>query len=140
MHGDPIGMIFEYVIGNKAPSSRLGLLFFAFGNVSVHFEQGRILPLCEFCNLVMAQCNKLGGLTHHLCEVLMMAQLIPRIMNTTTMKGDWAELKGKLKQQFAILTDDDLLLQEGKEDELYGRLQQKLGKSKEELHTLISKL
>ena len=56
------------------------------------------------------------------------------------MKGDWSELKGKLKQKFAILTDDDVLLQEGKEDELYGRLQQKLGKTKEELHTLISEL
>lgn len=69
-----------------------------------------------------------------------MVQLNDKIMNTTTMKGDWSELKGKLKQKFAILTDDDVLLQEGKEDELYGRLQQKLGKTKEELHTLISEL
>jgi uncharacterized protein YjbJ (UPF0337 family) len=61
-------------------------------------------------------------------------------MNTTTIKGDWNELKGKLKQKFAILTDDDLLLEEGKEDELYGRLQQRLGKTKEELHTLVSGL
>ncbi len=61
-------------------------------------------------------------------------------MNTTEMKGDWNELKGKLKQQFAILTDDDVLLEEGKEDELYGRLQKKLGKTKEQMHELISKL
>lgn len=61
-------------------------------------------------------------------------------MNTTTIKGDWNELKGKLKQKFAILTDDDLLLEEGKEDELYGRLQKRLGKTKEELHTLVSGL
>lgn len=61
-------------------------------------------------------------------------------MNTTEAKGDWNELKGKLKQKFAILTDDDVLLEEGKEDELYGRLQQKLGKTKEQMHELIAKL
>jgi len=54
-------------------------------------------------------------------------------MNTQTIKGNWNELKGKLKQKYAELTDDDLLYVEGKEDELYGRLQQKLGKTKEEL-------
>ena len=43
--------------------------------------------------------------------------------NTTELKGNWAELKGKLKQQFATLTDDDLLFAEGKKDELVGRLQ-----------------
>lgn len=60
--------------------------------------------------------------------------------NLTEFKGDWNETKGKLKQQFAILTDDDLLLADGKQDELLGRLQKRLGKSKEEIHTLISKL
>ena len=50
------------------------------------------------------------------------------------------EIKGKLKQKFALLTDDDLLLTEGKHDELYGRLQKKLGKSKEEVEKLISEL
>ncbi|WP_445731109.1 CsbD family protein [Mariniflexile sp.] len=59
-------------------------------------------------------------------------------MNTTQIKGNWNELKGKLKQKYAILTDDDLLFSEGKEDELVGRLQEKLGKTKEEIHTLIS--
>ncbi|MFA5848244.1 MAG: general stress protein CsbD [Bacteroidetes bacterium GWF2_40_14] len=61
-------------------------------------------------------------------------------MNTTEAKGNWNETKGKLKQKFAILTDNDLLLAEGKEEELYGRLQIKLGKSKEELHKIISEL
>ena len=61
-------------------------------------------------------------------------------MNTTELKGNWNETKGKLKQQFASLTDNDLLLEEGKQDELMGRLQVKLGKSKEELHELISGL
>ena len=60
--------------------------------------------------------------------------------NTTELKGNWAELKGKLKQQFATLTDDDLLFVEGKKDELVGRLQTKLGKSKEEVHKLIGEI
>ena len=46
--------------------------------------------------------------------------------NLTALKGDWNETKGKLKQQFASLTDDDLLLAEGKQEELLGRLQKKL--------------
>jgi len=61
-------------------------------------------------------------------------------MNTTELKGNWNEQKGKLKQIFAELTDDDLLLVEGKKDELMGRLQTKLGKTKEELHAIIEAL
>jgi len=61
-------------------------------------------------------------------------------MNTLNMKGNWKEIAGKLKQQYANLTDDDLLFKEGKEEELLGRLQQKLGKTKEELRKLIGKI
>ena len=61
-------------------------------------------------------------------------------MNTLTMKGNWKEISGKLKQQFANLTDDDLLFKEGKEEELMGKLQQKLGTTKEGLRDLIAKL
>jgi len=59
-------------------------------------------------------------------------------MNTTEIKGNWNEQKGRLKQQFATLTDDDLMFEEGKKDEMMGRLQKKLGKTKEELHKVIS--
>lgn len=62
------------------------------------------------------------------------------IMNTTEVKGNWNEQKGKLKQKFATLTDNDLMFAEGKKDEMYGRLQVKLGKSKEELHKIITEL
>jgi len=61
-------------------------------------------------------------------------------MNTTAIKGNWNEQKGKLKQKFATLTDNDLMFEEGKKDEMLGRLQVKLGKTKEELHKLISAL
>jgi uncharacterized protein YjbJ (UPF0337 family) len=61
-------------------------------------------------------------------------------MNKLEMKGSWNELKGKLKQQYGNLTDDDLVFTEGKEDELLGRLQKKLGKNKEEVRQMIEKL
>lgn len=60
--------------------------------------------------------------------------------NTLELQGNWNETKGKLKQKFAILTDSDVLLVEGKADELIGRLQVKLGKTKEEIQKLISEL
>ena len=56
------------------------------------------------------------------------------------LKGNGNEVKGKLKQRYGQLTDDDLRFNEGKEDELLGRLQQKLGKSKESLRDEIEKL
>jgi len=61
-------------------------------------------------------------------------------MNKLEIKGNWNEVKGKLKQKYGDLTDDDLAFAEGKEDELLGRLQQKTGKSKEELREEIEKI
>ncbi len=54
------------------------------------------------------------------------------------MQGNWNEIKGKLKQKYAELTDDDLVYAEGKEDELYGKLQKRLGISREEAENAIS--
>jgi uncharacterized protein YjbJ (UPF0337 family) len=59
-------------------------------------------------------------------------------MNKLEIKGNWNEASGKLKQKYANLTDDDLLLIKGKEEELLGRLQKKLGKTKEEVQKIIS--
>ncbi len=61
-------------------------------------------------------------------------------MNTTEFKGNWNELKGKLKQKFAVLTDNDLMYDEGKKDEMFGKLQTKLGKTKEEWDKLVKEL
>jgi uncharacterized protein YjbJ (UPF0337 family) len=61
-------------------------------------------------------------------------------MNTVSIEGNWKEISGKLKQRYANLTDDDVLFAEGKEEELLGRLQKKLGKTKEELRNVIAKL
>ena len=58
----------------------------------------------------------------------------------TKRKGSWNDTKGKLKQKFAMLRESDLLLIEGKQDEMLRRLQVRLGKTKEEIHKLISEL
>jgi uncharacterized protein YjbJ (UPF0337 family) len=60
-------------------------------------------------------------------------------MEKLQIKGNWNEMKGKLKQKYGQLTDDDLVFSEGKEDELFGRLQKRLGKSKEEIRREIEK-
>ena len=56
------------------------------------------------------------------------------------LKGSWDDAKGKLKQQYAQLTDEDLEYAEGKSDELVGRLQQKLGKAKNEVVKMLNDL
>ena len=61
-------------------------------------------------------------------------------MTNMQIKGSWNEMKGKLKQKYGQLTDNDLEFAEGKDDELLGRLQQKLGKSKEDLRREIESL
>lgn len=61
-------------------------------------------------------------------------------MDSLDLKGKWNIIKGKVKQKYADLTDDDLLYVEGKEDELYGRLQEKTGKTREEVKSWINDL
>lgn len=61
-------------------------------------------------------------------------------MDDLKLNGAWNQLKGKLKQEYSHLTDDDLAYTEGKEDELYGRLQEKLGKTKQDLKTMLNKM
>ena len=56
------------------------------------------------------------------------------------LKGNWNELKGKIKQQYGELTDDDLVYEEGKDDELVGRIQKKIGKTKDQVVEWIQSL
>ncbi|PQJ81271.1 CsbD family protein [Polaribacter glomeratus] len=60
--------------------------------------------------------------------------------NLSNKKQGWQEIKAVLKRKFAKLTDNDLLLIEGKEDEMLNRLQKKLGKTKEEIKKIIAQL
>ena len=61
-------------------------------------------------------------------------------MDKTEIKGNWNEIKGKLKQKYADLTDDDLTYAEGKKDEMLGKIQKKIGKSEDELNKIIESL
>jgi uncharacterized protein YjbJ (UPF0337 family) len=62
------------------------------------------------------------------------------MINSIEVNGAWNEQKGKLKQRFAVLIDNDFLFLDGKKDEMLGKLQVKLGKTKEELAAIISSL
>lgn len=68
------------------------------------------------------------------------SQMEKGALSNWNIKGNWKELKGKLKEKYAQLTDDDLAYQEGQEDQLIGRLQQKLGKSAEEIKRELESL
>jgi uncharacterized protein YjbJ (UPF0337 family) len=61
-------------------------------------------------------------------------------MDTLEIKGNWNELKGKLKEKYAVLTDNDLAFEEGKEDQLVGQIQQKTGKTRDEVLKAIREL
>ena len=61
-------------------------------------------------------------------------------MTKLEFKGNWNEVKGKLKQQYGQLTDNDLTFSEGKDNELLGRLEKKLGRSKDAIREEIRKL
>ncbi|MGJ7026041.1 CsbD family protein [Petrimonas sulfuriphila] len=60
-------------------------------------------------------------------------------MDNSRFKGKWNELKGRVKKEWADLTDDDLMYVEGKEDELYGRIQSRTGRSRDEIRTWFDK-
>ncbi|HQW93721.1 MAG: CsbD family protein [Chitinophagaceae bacterium] len=61
-------------------------------------------------------------------------------MDKLEIKGNWNELKGKIKKEYGDLTDDDLKYEEGKDEEMLGRLQQKIGKGRDELVKWIKSL
>jgi uncharacterized protein YjbJ (UPF0337 family) len=61
-------------------------------------------------------------------------------MDTLRIKGNWNQMKGKIKQKYPDLTDDDLMFVNGKEDDLLGRIQRKTGKSRDEVVSYISSI
>jgi len=66
--------------------------------------------------------------------------LIKNIMSDLKLRGTWNEVKGKVKQAYGDLTDDDLIYEEGKDDEMLGKLQQKTGKGRDELVSWLNDL
>jgi uncharacterized protein YjbJ (UPF0337 family) len=77
-----------------------------------------------------------------MCKIQARPRASARIIGMTDaeLNGKWDQLKGKLKQKYGQLTDDDLTFAEGKSDELFGRVAEKLGRKKEEIRSEIEKL
>ena len=73
-------------------------------------------------------------------DVLPIVHLTKNIMDKLQIKGGWNEMKGKIKQAYGDLTDDDLAYEEGKDDEMLGKIQKKTGKSRDELVKWINSL
>lgn len=61
-------------------------------------------------------------------------------MDKLEMKGKWNDIKGKAKEEYGMLTDNDLAYEEGQEDQLVGRLQEKLGKTRQEVVEWLNSL
>ena len=61
-------------------------------------------------------------------------------MDKLELKGGWNELKGKIKQAYGDITDEDLKHEEGKDDETLGRIQQKTGKTREDVISWLKSL
>lgn len=60
--------------------------------------------------------------------------------NSTELASDWNKIKEKLRRQFSTLTDEDLLMGDGNQDELLGKLEAKLGMPKKEIYDMISQI
>lgn len=91
----------------------------------------------ELYNFYLKSCNKNISVLRLFCTRIQFT-IKKKKMNTTELKGNWNEQKAKLKQKFAVLTDNDLMFEEGKKEEMFAKLQIKLGKTKEELHKILS--
>ncbi len=127
------------------PSSGSGGFFFceAHGRSSIHDTSFRTM-WCSLHNLVEIEglIMPIHGQSRDRPDSWSPFYQTRTIMSATTdkWKGNWNQVKGKLKEKYADLTDNDLLYAEGKEDQLVGRLQERLGQSKEEVHSLLEKL
>ncbi len=58
-------------------------------------------------------------------------------MESNQLKGSWAIVKGKIKEKWAELTDDDINEIDGKKDQLIGKIQQKYGQTKEQVQQMV---
>ena len=86
----------------------------------------------------MAVIQALHLLQPSICSNHRSQNLEDLIMNKLQFKGEWNELKGKLRQKFAELTDDDVNYAEGQEEELLGHLQKKLGKTQQQISEMVN--
>jgi uncharacterized protein YjbJ (UPF0337 family) len=100
----------------------------------------KIILLVPFLSLGFASCDKTKVRQENSEKMEKAREAATDSPGTLKVKGNWNEMKGKLKQKFADLTDDDVLYEKGKEDELYGRLQKRLGKTRAEVDSILNDL
>ncbi len=93
--------------------------------------------MCESCNNFMELCKAFKPNEPHLYHVKIHSLLKLEEMNPTELKGNLNEQKAKLKQKFAVLTNNDQMLFEGKKEEKVGRFQTSLGRTMEDLQKII---
>ena len=74
-----------------------------------------------------------SGTVFYLDSLTLIVHFKTCVMDKMEIKGRWNEWKGRIKQEYGDVTDDDLRYEEGKEDEMFGRLQKKTGKAKDDL-------
>lgn len=113
------------------------------GKVEIHANKNHPLSWSPVVGVVMMAIGAdiyLLGQKRMIMYSLWNIQKKQNMKNIAELKGTWNEAKGKLKQKFAMLTESDVLFIEGKQDELLGRLQLKLGKTKEEIRKIIGEL
>lgn len=60
-------------------------------------------------------------------------------MNSDQLEGKWKQIKGQFKQKYGEVTNDDVTYAEGKFDDMLGRLQERTGKTKEQIKDEIDK-
>ena len=95
--------------------------------------------MCERCNYFLQLCNAINTGKRHICD-MNFSPLERNIMNTTEIKKNWNKQKAELKLKFEVLTDNDLKFADGKKEEMFGKLQIRLGKTREELRKIMAAL
>jgi len=96
--------------------------------------------MCEYCNFYQKLYNTFyrTEVQLYMVKIHSLQELLE--MNPTELKGNLNEQKAKLKQKFAVLTDNDWMLLEGKKEEKFGRFQIKLGRTKADLQKIVSEI
>jgi uncharacterized protein YjbJ (UPF0337 family) len=117
-----------YMTTNRITKDGLRLLF------------NKMYKMCEYYNFSKELYNKYYQGEPHLYKVKIHSLLKFEEMNPTELKGNLNEQKAKLKQKFAVLTDNDGMLIEGKKEEKFGRFQINLGRTQEYLQKIVSEI
>ena len=94
--------------------------------------------MCEYCKNHLQLCNAFRLQELQFCSMKITSLVRIKNMNTTELNRGWDKQKSELIQKFAILTENDLIFEEGEKEEMFKKLRIRLGKTKEELKKIIA--